>query len=242
MKTTNLEAFMQFTTELRPDFPAMIRGANWKEVAELERLAGSPLPALFSEILRCMGHDDGGLCLGLEESLDITQLIEYYKTLRSEPGAWPCPEGYIVMAPRAGDHDISIGTTPNSSVMFTSGHRLMRSYADSLTSLLYRDAFAAFGVEGQPHSAFIAGTDAQFKDRAVLASAVERAVQLGYDPEWYSDSAVSCLRSHHGAMMTITQYAGTGLAVNVGAQTRRELLRVWWSFHQSFELRLEQWS
>jgi hypothetical protein len=242
VSTGAIEEFVQFAAGLRPDFRAKLRGASWKEIAELECLAESPLPTLFADLLRCMGHDDGGLCLGLDESLDITNLIEYYQEIRTEPGDWPCPAGYIVLAPRGGDHDISIGIAPHAQVMFTSGEHFMRPYADSLTNLLYRDAFATFGVEGQAHRAFIAGTDDQFRERHVLPAAVALAVQLGYHSEWYSDSVVSCLRSRDGAMMTVTQYAGTGLAVNVGARTRRELLRVWWSFRRVFELQLEEWS
>lgn len=238
VNTKDVDGFVRFACELNPGFDSSIRGADWRQVDELERKARTALPEAFRQLLLRMGQDDGGLCLAFEESLDIDGIIAYYRQVAEEqPETLPCPPGYIVLAPRGDEPNICVAAIGEAPLVFAVGGRIIRAYSDSLVSLLHRDAFIAFGIIRHPHRAFAAGREGDF-DRSVLAQAVGLAERLGYRQEWYSDSVVACGRSPRGGMMAITQYEGGPLGVNVGAKSRREVLGVAWEFRREYGLEL----
>lgn len=238
----SFHSFMRFACELKPGYASEVRGASAHEVRLLEQVAGVGLPPLYREVLLALGRGDGGLCLGMEDSLDIDQLIRTYRDAREDIGArWPCPPGYVLLSRDEAAEQICLTIEEPVAAWFTASERLISRYAESLIGLLHRDAFSALGVQGCRHRGFIAGRHGDPDSGSAMTPVSRLAVELGYVRQWYSDSIVSCHRSERGGMLRITRYEGEPLAVHVGAPTRREVLRVWWAFRRAFGLALVEW-
>ena len=70
-----------------------------------------------------------------------------------------------------------------------------------------------------------------------LPEAVKLSERLGYEQAWYSDCIVACATRGDGSAITITQYEGGPLCVNIGAGSRHEALAVSWKFRRAFGLK-----
>ena len=61
------------------DFQARIEGATADEIGKLEHLIARPFPETYKRFLSFMGHNDGGLNIGIDSSTDIRDVIDQYE-------------------------------------------------------------------------------------------------------------------------------------------------------------------
>jgi hypothetical protein len=232
-----VQQLLQYIVRYASDFSSRVAGADASEIAELERMAGRPLPPAYRDFLATLGRDDGGLRLGVEASSRIDRVLAHYRE-HVLTGQESVPkDGLVIAVGGVVIEEVCLvglsGQTP--AVAFASGDRIVGPYADSLEQLLFRLAFTKYRLAAFPVSGRYTGAEAARR----LAEAEKKAVGLGFERQWFSDSLAFCGESPRGLAIALSEYQGLGLAVRVAGRDRAEVEEIGDDFARSFGLRFE---
>ncbi len=79
-----IEKFLAYMKKFDPQFRSKIRGANEKDIQEMETSLGVLLPEVYREYMETMGQNDGGLFKSSRARTDVTAVLEMIKIIREE--------------------------------------------------------------------------------------------------------------------------------------------------------------
>jgi hypothetical protein len=215
--------FIRYVSLRDPSFPGRIAGASDQEIDTLERLASRRLPDSYKEFLSFMGHNDADLRLAWDCTTDISAISSYYKE-EVHRGEEIVPSNCIVVGlggTIVEEISLRLDGGGEPTVVISGGGEVEALYAESLPKLLYRRAFAKYNWTTSPHrAAYVNAIRAK-----QLLQAERRASEMGFHTCWFSDAIAYC-GEQEGASVTITQFEGDGLVVQIAARNESELSRM----------------
>jgi len=206
-----MRELVDFVARFDPAFPARVRGAAPEALAELEALAGRPLPRVLRAFLATLGEEAGDLRFVLGLPLRASEMLGFYRDLRAghtDPGLAVQPhELVLVLDPDDWDlAALDLRTGPEDpAVVYGSGEE-RHLLAERLSGLLHLGAFEACRMRGAAHErvvwnprgprALLAELRAELADRFDVdwSPHCDRVLGFGTLP-----GAALVLREHEGA-------------------------------------------
>ena len=126
-----------------PLLPSRAAGASPGDIAELERLAGRPLPPIYVAFLLRLGANHGGLNVAFDGTTNIGEVLGYYRNLVKYQTP-PLPPGLFLIGWGGQGAHVGLrqaGTTGPEVVFLDDDDEVVGLYAESLEKLLYQTAF-----------------------------------------------------------------------------------------------------
>ena len=233
-----MKDLISYVSAFDPAFASRIEGATTNEIDQLEGLARRKLPSDYREFASLLGHEDGGLQIGSESSTDIRELIGYYADVQADGNFNDMiPENCVVIA-------YSGILTPELSldfsgsdvrVIYSQGHQKLAPCADSLTKLAFRSAFSNFRRQLTLTSLIYEATS----DAVSVAFAGGVARQLGFTPEWFSDSVCEC-HTKGDTLLLFERFRERPLWLRLSSRDEEELAELGGALQQRLGLTLRQ--
>jgi hypothetical protein len=222
----DIDRIVEFIAGFDPGFPSATAGAGPAEIDHLERVVGRPLPEVYKQFLRRMGHGMDWVELP-DADFEVVTVTEYY-----ERPPWLPPPEYLLIGWAMSDPDFHVfleSTGPGGprvvTFPFVEGdfeeeirQVWWRPVAGSLVEMLGTRAFRTCRMDLLPATALYAG-------EADLAAARGVFEEMGFRALWFSnDWTLVCDRAD--AALVATRPEGWSLAINVACQDREALQRI----------------
>jgi hypothetical protein len=222
-----MDGFMDYIKNRDPLFPTLIRGASQKEIETLENwvgdLVGLSLPPSYKRFLSRLGHNDGGLAIGLDSTTNIVKVLDCYQNDIAK-GLGKIPPNCILIGfgglvvPEV---CLEFFCDSEPRVIISEQDSILEFYAESLEKLLFRKAFMMYALKRFPYATFLVGTNV----KRLLEPAQKIALFLGFKPLWFSDAIAFC-GERDDAIIGISQFEAQGLSVRIAAPKRAEVERM----------------
>ena len=185
-------------------------GAARQAIERFAAVAGLPLPPLYAAYLAEFGVADGGLCIGEDCDARLASLLYYYRAEAAD-GYLRVPKGGVLIAvrgitgTRALLYDRAVGAEPR--VVQSSGGKPGRTEAATFRNHLYGVGFG--------RARFAADQPAQvlYGEKGATAAMVRAAVELGFEPYWFSDAFQASLERDEVALLVREDRAGAYMHV-----------------------------
>ena len=238
-----MKQFLEYVTSFAPEFPRYIRGASPAQIAELERLAGRELPPSYKNFLAAMGENDGGLSLLFDGTMNIEDVLAYYREEIITGIFPPPPDAILIGIEGVSTPSIALdcrapGEPP---VMFVDGQKYTNLFAGSLDKLLFNTAFSKYVLSRFPWEVnYVASFNAVGK-RDLTPIMPDLARECGLQPLWFSDR-VCCCAENADAGACLTQYEGQGPSARIAGNLRSEVGRIGAIIAHRLGLRLDKWT
>jgi hypothetical protein len=240
-----MDQFLDYVSRFAPDFRKKIQGASPEEIEALERAVHRPLPEAYMHFLARMGRHAGGISLGYDTTTEISVVTAFHGGRGR-----PTPPDCVAIA--VGDVlDVCLHLPPGGGerVLSSDGVLVYVILAESLPKALFQYVFRNYEVRSHAHVAaatidhVAARAYAAANQRSMGETARELALELGFQPEWFSDAYSFCGRKDGTALFVLQQQlqgkdvVDMEAVVAVGAPTEGEADRTTAAFRDRLGLR-----
>lgn len=228
-----MDRFIEYVSRFVPDFASKVQGASPEEIATLQRAVKRALPDSYKEFLARMGRRTGGISLGYDATSEIGEVILFH----TGRGRATPPDCVAIGVGDVLDVCLHLPPAGGERVLASDGALAYAILAESLPKLLFQYAFRNHEIRSFPHVAaamvdqMVARTYAAEKGGSMRDAARPLALELGFQPEWFTDEYSFCGRQDGGAIFVMQlqqqgkNVSDMGLAVVVGASTEEQAQR-----------------
>jgi hypothetical protein len=219
-----MEQFVEFASQLIPNYKQLIRGASSEEIMHFEQLVGFPLPQTYKEYLFQMGHNNGGVELICDGTTDLTDLIEFYEQ-EIVPGYDEAPPDCIIIGIGGTIvEEISLQFAPflEPRMVFSGGGIVNSLCAESFDKFIFRSVFIQEQHRTFSHFRPLISTN----NKLLIKQSHDIAVSLGFQPLWFSDSIAFCGKKDHATISMIQGEHSHALTIKIATQQESEMNRI----------------
>jgi SMI1/KNR4 family protein SUKH-1 len=229
---------VDYVSRYDPAFISHISGADAKEIATLESLVGSPLPAQYKQFLHLFGRSDDVFALASQGSTNIDVIINHYTDILKGEETPPPPNCIVIGTgdSSVGDVCLQLQGANEPKVVFAMDGEVIEPYAETLEKLLFRLAFNKYRLRMLPDSGIYAGAD----KNPMLKAAVDIALRLNFKESWFSDEVAFCGESESAGIL-MTQYQWRGIWIRIGAGNRAAVEKIGDSFQRELGVKFSHW-
>lgn len=235
-----MNKFIEFACKFIPNYQQSICGASQEEIVHFKQLVGYPLPKTYEEYLLYLGHENGGVEIICDGTMNIMDLIEFYEQ-DIVPGHSKVPPDCIIVGIGGTIvEEISLQgiSSKKPQVVFSGGGKVRSLYAESFEKLLFRSLFTQ--EQHQLFSNFSRLTSTDNKRLVELSHDV--AVNfLDFKPLWFSDSIAFCGEREDATISVLQGEKNDATTIKIATQQESEMNHIIAVFMDNLGVDLRRW-
>ena len=221
-----MERFLEYLSEVDPQWIAEFRGADPVRIALLESLVGLPFPRSYRSFLELMGKDNAGLNVTVDGLTDVDSLIDFYTGFQEgrEGVAWLyAPEVIVIGIESRFVHELGLRCSGGGEPPVVEPGRLsvQEDYAESLEKLLCQLVFPGRAPRTNQPNVSCLMPHGRRRTEYLLPHARAIASELGLVAFDFSDASTVC-GEIAGASVRMGQRLRDGIGLQVGITAPRK--------------------
>lgn len=182
---------VDYAASFDPTIPERLVPASAEDLAELERLAGAPIPPSYRRFLERMGGDPTPITAEFRARLEIAEVLDLYRdTDPSErpPGAFLVGFGVMSVYPELALRPLPGDPEGEWQLVTSDEAEIVDPVARSFPKWLLQQTFLRFELDAYP----VRQRYGLVQGRHTLERAKKAAVEAGFANYWFSDGYTYC--------------------------------------------------
>ena len=211
---------VDYAASFDPTIPARLVPASAADLAELERLAGAPIPPSYRRFLERMGGDPTPITGEFRARLELSEVLDLYRDTPLEerpPGAFLVGFGVMSVYPELALRPLPTDPEGEWQLVTSDEAQIVDPIARSFPGWLLQQTFLRFELEAYP----VRQRYGLSRGRQTLERAKKAALEAGFAPYYFSDGYTYCGWAQGAGLAIHMLQGGSGWLVVGGVDAGR---------------------
>lgn len=215
-----LDDLVDYAASFDPTIPERLVPATPEDLAELERLAGAPIPASYRLFLERMGGDPTPITDEFRARLELSEVLDLYRDTPPDErpaGAFLIGFGVMSVYPELALRPLASDPGGEPQLVTSDEAEVVDAIARSFPRWLLQQTFLRFELEAYP----VRQRYGLSRGRHTLERAKKAATEAGFAPYWFSDGYTFCGWAEGAGLAVHMLPGGSGWLVVGGVDAGR---------------------